>query len=66
MHLPVVVQHEARHGENCPKNCFFKVHLRSLNDEVLVLLRGRSRPATMGCNAKCATPLAQSFSEIRT
>ena len=66
MDLPVVVQHEARHGENRPKNCFFKVHLHSLNnDEILVLLRGHDRPVTMGCIAKFATPSTQGFLKIR-
>jgi hypothetical protein len=59
MNLPVVVQQEARHRKDCPKNCFFIVHLHSLNDdEMLVLLPGRSRPVTMGYNAKYAKPLA--------
>lgn len=62
MNLPVVVQHEARHGENRPKNCFFIVHLHSLNDdEVLFLLRGHNHLVTTDCSAKFATPLAQSF-----
>jgi hypothetical protein len=62
MNLPVVVQQQGRHGENCPEDCFFKVHLRSLNDdEVLVLLQDHIRHVTMGYNAKCATPLSQSF-----
>ena len=59
MNLPIVVQQEARHGEDRPKNCFFKVHLDSLNnDEMLVLLRGRVRLVTMDYNAICATLLA--------
>ena len=66
MNLPVVVQHEAGHRKDCPKNCFFKVHLHSLNDdEVLVLPRGRAPLVTMGCNAKRAIPLAYSFLKIR-
>jgi hypothetical protein len=62
MDLPVVEQHETRHGENRPKNCFFKVHLHSLNDdEIVVLLRGHDRPVTMDCIAKYATPSTQGF-----
>ncbi len=62
MNLPVVEQQDARHGKDCPKNCFFIVHLHSLNDdEMLVLLPGRIRLVTMDYNAKYATALAQSF-----
>jgi hypothetical protein len=66
MNLPVVVQQQARHGEDCPKNCFFKVHLHSLNnDEMLVLLRGHVHLVTKDCNAKYATPTAESFLKVR-
>ena len=62
MNLPVVEQQDARHGKDCPKNCFFIVHLHSLNDdEMLVLLLGRNHPVTMDYNAKYAIPIAQYF-----
>lgn len=61
MNLPIVIEHQTRHGEDCPKNRFFKVHLRSLNNEVFVLQRGHNRLVSMDCNAKCAKPLTQSF-----